>query len=179
MSDYDRRIVTGPRIIEVKCHPDGREERFDSELVHRTRSLVVICFRLDRRWLDGPGSPSGVLDSYGVFWRRRPYNCYHIVRPETGEELVTRFDVLRDVEFDAGEVRFTDLFLDLRVDRWPHGGVARWEDDDEVEQAARSGLLNRADIERIARARAVLQRGHRRVAAEVRRLLVQLGRLPA
>lgn len=183
MSDYDERIVDGPLIVEVKRHPDGSEERFDSELVHLTPSLVVICFRLDRRWLDEPGAPPGLLDSYGVFWRRRSYNCYQIVSPQTGEELVTRFDVLRDVEFDADEVRFTDLFLDLRVDRWPEGGPARWEarweDEDELAQAIRAGVLDPADTERIARTRAVLERGHRRVAAEVRRLLARLGRLPS
>jgi hypothetical protein len=179
MSDYSRRIVNGPRIVEVKRHPDGAEGRFDSELVELTPSRVVICFRLDRRWLDGPGSSPGQLHSYGVFWRRRPYNCYHIVHPDTGEELVSRFDVLRDVHFDADEVHFTDLYLDLRVDRWHERRVASWEDDDEVEEAFRSGLLTAADLEGIPRARAVLDRGHRRVTAEVRRLLTRLGRLPA
>jgi hypothetical protein len=179
MSDYSRRIVTGPRIVEVKRHPDGHEDRFDSELVDLTASRVVICFRIDRRWLDGPGSSPGQLHSYGVFWRRRPYNCYHIVHPDTGAELVTRFDVLRDVRFDAAEVHFTDLYLDLRVDRWHERRVASWEDDDEVEEAVRSGLLIAADLDDITRARATLDRGHRRVTAEVRRLLTRLGRLPA
>jgi predicted RNA-binding protein associated with RNAse of E/G family len=109
-----------------------------------------------------------------------------MVRPESGEAVITRFDVVRDVEIDApGEVRYTDLFLDLRIE---HGAARRetapwetvsWEDEDEVAAAARAGLLSPADRRRIDRARAVLDRGHARITAEVRRLLRSLGRLPA
>lgn len=165
--------MPGQRIIEVKRRLDGSEERFDCELVHRTPWLVVVCFRVERPL---SGLSDGPIDSYGCFWRRRPYGCYHMVRPESGEALVTRFDVVRDVLLDGpGEVRWTDLLLDLRV----QGGVARWEDEDEVAEAVRDGLLGFADRDRIARARAVLERGHPRVTAEVRRLLRALGRLPA
>ena len=184
--------AAGARIVEVKRRLDGSEERFECELVHRTPALVVVCLRVE------PGAfglrsaaAEGTLDSYGLFWRRRPYNCYHMVRPESGEAVITRFDVLRDVEIDVpGEVRYTDLFLDLRIE---HGAARRetvwqetvfretvlWEDEDEVAAAARAGLLSPADRGRIDRARAVLDRGHTRITAEVRRLLRSLGRLPA
>ena len=174
--------AAGARIVEVKRRLDGSEERFECELVHRTLALVVVCLRVE------PGAfglrsaaAEGTLDSYGLFWRRRPYNCYHMVRPESGEAVITRFDVLRDVEIDVpGEVRYTDLFLDLRIE---HGAARRetvlWEDGDEVAAAARAGLLSPADRGRIDRARAVLDRGHMRITAEVRRLLRSLGRLPA
>ncbi len=174
--------AAGARIVEVKRRLDGSEERFECELVHRTPALVVVCLRVE------PGAfglrsaaAEGTLDSYGLFWRRRPYNCYHMVRPESGDAVITRFDVLRDVEIDVpGEVRYTDLFLDLRIE---HGAARRetvlWEDEDEVAAAARDGLLSPADRGRIDRARAVLDRGHTRITAEVRRLLRSLGRLPA
>lgn len=160
------------RIVEVKRRLDGSEERFDCELVHRTPWLVAVLFRVGAPWRDVPAAS---LDSYGLFWRRRPYNCYYMVRPGESEALVVRFDVAREVELDVrGEVRYLDLLLDLRVD----AGVARWEDEDEVTEAARAGLLTPADLASIARARAMLDRGHARVAAEVRALLRSLGRLP-
>ena len=134
-----------PRIVEVKRRLDGSEQRFDCELVQRTPSLVVVCFEMQR--------PAGRLDSYGFFWPRRPYNCYHIVRPESGEAVHSRFDVLRDVDVRTpGEVGYTDLLLDL----WVGPDGARWEDEDDVAAAVRSGLLSDADRARIERARAVL-----------------------
>ena len=165
--------MPGQRITEVKRRLDGSEQRFDCELVHRTPWLVAVCFRVERPPF---GLSNGPIDSYGFFWRRRPYSCYHMVRPGSGEAVVTRFDVVRDVLLDGpGEVRWTDLLLDL----WVRGGVARWEDEDEVAEAVRDRLLGSADRARIAHARAVLERGHPRVTAEVRRLLRALGRLPA
>ena len=168
--------MSGEPIVEVKRHLDGSEQRFDCEFVHRTRWLVVVLYRVER---PGPDQPLSMLDSYGLFWRRRPYNCYYMVRPGGDEAVVTRFDVVRDIEFEtsgeAQEVRYVDLLLDLRVE----AGAARWEDEDEVAEAVAVGLLSPSDRARIARARAVLERGHARVAGEVRRLLRSLGRLPA
>ncbi len=162
----------GERIVEVKRRLDGGEHRFDCELVHRTPWLVAVLFRTQNPWRD---VPAAALDSYGLFWRRRSYNCYYMVRPGEREALVTRFDVVRDVELGVpGEVRYLDLLLDLRVD----AGVPRWEDEDDVTEATRAGLLTPADLARIARARAVLERRHARVAVEVRSLLRSLGRLP-
>ncbi len=157
-----------PRIIEVKRRLDGSEQRFDCELVQHTPSLVVVCFEMRR--------PGGRLDSYGFFWPRRPYNCYHIVRPESGEAVLSRFDVLRDVDLRTpGEVGYTDLLLDLRVGR----DGPRWEDEDELVAAVADGRVTAPELARIERARRVLERGHGRIIAEVRRTLRALGRLPA
>ena len=94
--------------------------------------------------------------------------------------MLSRFDVVRDVELDsAGEVRYVDLLLDLLVEHGPGGRAAQWEDEDEVAAASRGGLLSSADRARIGRARAILGRRHTRVTAEARRLLRRLGRLPA
>ena len=160
------------RVVEVKRKLDGSEQRFDCELVQRTREMAVVRFHFD-----GTRHPSfgGVIDSYGVFWRRRPYSCYYMVRSEDGAELVTRFDIVREVELHVpGEVRWTDLLLDL----WVEGGMARWEDEDEVEAATAGGLLTSEDVRRIARGRGVLERGYPRVVAEIRTLLRSLGRIP-
>lgn len=161
-------------IIEVKRKLDGSEERFATELVHRSPSLLLVLFRIER------GERS--LDSYGCFWPRRPYGCYHIVRPsgapDAGREVLSRFDVLRDVEIAEGEVRYLDLLLDLVVRGDAAGRLSvRWEDEDEVEAALADGLLDAANGAYIERARRRLERRHRRVVGEVRALLRRLGRI--
>ena len=161
-------------IIEVKRKLGGGEERFATELVHRSPSLLLVLYRIER----GDNS----LDSYGCFWPRRPYGCYHIVRPpgapDAGREVLSRFDVLRDVEIAGDEVRYLDLLLDLVVRVDAAGRVrARWEDEDEVQAALASGLLDAAGGAYVARARRTLERRHRRVVGEIRALLRRLGRI--
>ena len=161
-------------IIEVKRKLGGGEERFATELVHRSPSLLLVLYRIER------GDDS--LDSYGCFWPRRPYGCYHIVRPpgapDAGREVLSRFDVLRDVEIAGDEVRYLDLLLDLVVRVDAAGRVrARWEDEDELQAALASGLLDAVGGAYVARARRTLERRHRRVVGEIRALLRRLGRI--
>ena len=160
-----------PTVIEVKRHLDGREERFETELVHRARGALIVLYRMpDSRW--------GALDSYGCYWSDRTYVCYHMVRPDgapaAGREVVTRFDVARDIEIADGAVRFADLLLDLVVE----DGEPRWEDEHEVAEALRAGALSPADAAYIDRARRTLEQGHSRIVRDVRWLLARLGRLP-
>ncbi len=162
------RAVPIVPIVEVKRRLDGSEARFACELVARPPAALVACYRF--RDAGGP------VDSYGWFWPRRPYLCYYMVRPRTGRLVAVRFDVVRDVALGVpGEVRYTDLLLDL----WVRDGVATWEDDDELAAAAAAGLLTPHDRARIERARRTLARGHARIAAALRRALVALGRLPS
>lgn len=158
-------------VIEVKRHLDGREERFETEFVYRARGALVVLYRM-------PESPWGPVDSYGCYWADRTYVCYHMVRPDiapdAGHEVVTRFDVARDIEITDDEVRFRDLLLDLVV----VDGVPRWEDEDEVTEAVESGLLTRADAAYVVRARRTLEQGHARIVRDIRWLLTRLGRLP-
>ena len=158
-------------IIEVKRHLDGREERFETEFVYRGRGALVVLYRMpESRW--------GPVDSYGCYWADRTYVCYHMVRaegvPDAGREVVTRFDVAREIGITDGEVRFLDLLLDLVVE----GGVPRWEDEDEVAAARASGLLGPADAAYVERARRMLEQGHGRIVRDIRWLLTRLGRLP-
>ncbi|MYE32586.1 MAG: DUF402 domain-containing protein [Chloroflexi bacterium] len=159
-----------PTVIEVKRHLDGREERFETELVYRARGALIVLYAM-------PESPWGPVDSFGCYWADRTYVCYHMVRaddaPGAGREVVTRFDVARDVEITDGEVRFRDLLLDLIV----QDGVPRWEDEDEVAEARDSGLLSAADAAYVVRARRTLEQGHRGIVRDIRWLLTRLGRL--
>lgn len=154
------------RIVEVKRKLDGSEQRFDCELIERSSSLVVARYRFE--------AEVGPVDSYGCFWARRPYLCYHMVRREDGREWVSRFDVVRDVRLGAQEVSYTDLLLDL----WVDANGARWEDDDEVEAARAAGVLGDRDLERIEHTRALLTRRHRAVVREIRTRLERLRALP-
>ena len=52
-----------PHVTEVKRHLDGREGRFECELVARLPSAVVVRFPLE--------TGGGTVYSYGVFWPRR------------------------------------------------------------------------------------------------------------
>ncbi|MBM4416438.1 MAG: hypothetical protein FJ035_09450 [Chloroflexi bacterium] len=161
-------VAPGSRITEVKQRLDGSAARFACSLVARTPAAVVARYRFR--------DAAGPVDSYGWFWRRRPYLCYYMVRPRTGALVAVRFDVVRDVDTaNPREVRYTDLLLDL----WVRDGVATWEDDDELAVVTAAGLLTVADRARIARARSTLAAGHTRIAAELRRALVALGELPA
>lgn len=158
-------------VTEVKRHLDGREERFETELVYRARGALTVLYRM-------PESQWGPVDSYGCYWADRTYVCYHMVRPDdapdAGREVVTRFDVARDIEITDDEVRFRDLLLDLVVE----DGVPRWEDEEEVAEARESGLLTPVDAAYVVRARRTLEQGHARIVRDIRWLLTRLGRLP-
>lgn len=167
----------GSRITEVKRRPDGTEQRFECELVHHDQRVTVVRFHVARP----PWNPSlGPLDSYGCFWPRRRYAVYHMVRPADGSEVVTRYDVLRDLSAGAGRVSYTDLYLDLWTEptRDGHPSLLRWEDEDELLAADAAGLLPGTDRLLIERTRRVLAVRHRRIVSEVRMLLRQAGRLP-
>lgn len=160
-------------VTEVKRRLDGTEQRFTCELVTRTPGLVVARYRFAAR-AGFFASHTGAVESYGLFWARRPYLCYYMVRPADGALLGARFDVVRDVRLDAAdgsEVSYTDLLLDL----WIEDGVAHWQDEDEVAEVDAAGRLDAADRARIARGRQVLERGRHRVLAEVRRTLRAAG----
>jgi len=163
----------------VKRRLDGTSVSFECDLVHWTPERVVVLFRVGEpaRLLGEDVADLGPLDSYGLFWKRRPYNCYYFVPSGAtlgSPPVLARFDIVRDVEFErAGEhleVRYLDLVLDLLVTR---KGL-RWEDEEEVEDARRAGLLSASNLARIERARRTLDSRHRRVIAEVQRTLAGL-----
>ena len=169
------------RVFEVKRRLDGTSVSFECHLVDWTAQRVVVLFRVDEpaRFLGDDAAGLGPLDSYGVFWKRRPYNCYYFVpasAPPGSPPVLVRFDLVRDVEFveatdGRSEVRYVDVMLDLLL----RENGPRWEDEDEVEDARRAGLLSASDLALIERARRTLDAGHRRVVAEVRRTLAGLG----
>jgi predicted RNA-binding protein associated with RNAse of E/G family len=69
------------------------------------------------------------------------------------------------------EVSYTDLMLDL----WIEHGELRWEDEDELEDAMRSGLLSLDEREHIEHARNALTDEHEHIMSEVREALRTFG----
>lgn len=139
----------------------------------RRPHLVVVRFDYDEE-LRACGFlvPAGSR-SYGFFWRRRPYQLYRMLGPD-GRLIVYRFDVVDDMRLGEDEISYTDLLLDVCVD--PQGDLLV-EDENEVADYTRRGLLSRAQRERIERTRALLLRRHRAIAREAARLLARVGRL--
>ena len=155
------------RITEVKRHPDGREVRFDLQLIQRHSHLIVASYvhakALQR---DGFTMDLGAI-SYGFFWLRRPYVMYRML-DASGRLIANRFDIVEDVRLAERTVTYTDLFLDLWVGP---DGAPRLEDEDEVTEAARGGLLSRSQVDRIEKTKELLLRRHQVIAREAARLL--------
>jgi hypothetical protein len=151
--------MTPRRITEVKHKLDGTVQRFDCELISHTPSLVVALYRFEDR--------HGPVDSYGLFWARRPYLCYYLVPQDRSLRPRARYDVIRDMRLGADEVSYTDLILDA----WVVDGALRWEDEDELDDAVRSGFVMPSDISRIDRTRHILFEGHARIVQEVEHTL--------
>ena len=155
------------RITEVKRHPDGSAHRFQCELLVRRPHLAVVLFRHRRgRSAAGFHVPRGSR-THGFFWTRRPYSLYLISGPD-GRPIAGRFDVVEDVRLGDAEVSYLDLVLDIWV---APDGTALVEDEDEVAEARRRGLLSAAQVRRIERTRDLLLRRHAAIRGEAARLL--------
>ena len=162
------------RITEVKRHIDGSAHRFDCELIALRPHVAIVLFRhACGRSTSGFHVPRGSR-THGFFWRRRPYSLYRMTAPG-GRLIAHRFDVVEDARLSEREVSYLDLFLDIWV---APDGTVLVEDEDDVAEYARRGLLSKARRRRIARTRALLLRGHRRIEREAARLLAAL-RAPA
>lgn len=158
-------------ITEIKRHLDGRVERFACRLLVRRPHLAVVRFdHQEERRAGGYRFPAGSR-SYGFLWRRRPYQLYRMTGPD-GRLIAHRFDVVEAVRLDEAEVSYTDLLLDVWAD--PDGSL-QVEDEDEVKEYTRRGLLSAAQRARIERTRALLVRRHAAIEREAERLLDEAG----
>jgi hypothetical protein len=154
--------MTPRRITEVKHKLNGTVQRFDCELISHTPSLVVALYRFEDR--------HGPVDSYGLFWARRPYLCYYLAPQDRSLRPRARFDVIRDMRLGADEVSYTDLILDA----WVVDGALRWEDEDELEEAVQSAIVSSDDLTRINHSREILARGTARIVRDVQATLASV-----
>ena len=155
------------RVTEVKRHLDGRVERFQCRLVLRRPHLAVLRFDHAKPWRAGGLVVPRGSRTFGFFWRRRPYVLYRMEAPD-GRLLGHRFDVVADVRLGDREVAYADLLLDVWV---AAGGEPLVEDEGEVADHARRGLLSAGQRRSIERTRDLLLRRHAAIAREAARLL--------
>ncbi len=115
------------RIAEIKTTLSGRVDRFDCDLVERTGERIVVLYRMPfGRDLHGVWLPEGAL-TVGYFWRARPYNLYHWLRPD-GRTIAYYFNVGDVVRCEGHEFEWHDLVVDVLVT--PDGRVSVLDEDE-------------------------------------------------
>ena len=158
IADVQARTIT-----EVKRRPDGREERYECEVVSLTDDVAVVRFVTP--YVIGP-VPKGTV-TLGFFWARRPYNLFRFLSPED-ELLGHRMDVVTDVRLEEDRVEYLDLYVDVMVS--PTGDL-HVEDEDEAKEAAEKGLLRPKDVQAIEDALTTIMRDHRRIIRDALSML--------
>ena len=162
--------MPGTPFREVK-RTIAREERvYECDSLAVTPRLAVVRYVFTRPLTAGGRTfePGGWTE--GFFWRSRHYNLYHIVSRE-GEPIADRFDVIDRVRINPRGVRYDDLLLDL----WMYpDGTLRIEDEDEVQEALRAGLLSESRLAVIRRTEKLLLAQGRQIVADALRYLAEL-----
>jgi hypothetical protein len=102
-----------PAVIrEVKVRPDGRREEYACRVLDRAPAFAAVLYQVPAaRRVGRLVLPGGTL-TFGYFWEGRPYTVYHWVAPD-GRTLGYYINVAADVHLGPGEVRWTDLAVDL------------------------------------------------------------------
>lgn len=99
-------------IKEVKFTLRGKRQEYVCRLLDRSPTHVVVFYPITaRRRVGRLVLPKG-SESYGYFWRDRPYTVYHWVAPD-GRTLGFYVNLADQVDLRPGEVRWRDLALDL------------------------------------------------------------------
>jgi len=118
-------------IKEVKTTLAGERQEFPCRLLDRSENHAVVFYPIKaRRRVGTLVLPKGT-ESYGYFWRDRPYNVYHWVTPD-GRTLGFYVNLSDEVVLRPGEVRWRDLALDLLFS--PDGARVQILDEEEVAQ---------------------------------------------
>lgn len=155
-------------IREIKRTISGERQEFICQLLDRSENHVVVQYRVRQaRRIADLVLPKGTL-TYGYFWRDRPYNVYHWVRPD-GRTLGYYVNLADQVFIRPGEVQWRDLAMDLLFS--PDGSRVQILDEGELAnippdlrkniEAARAHVLTHRD-ELLAEVRAVTTHMRRR-----------------
>lgn len=144
MVQADSRVFP---FLERKRKADGTVHDYETELVHRDQTVVIVRFVMTRG--GGPPRlpvvvPAGSV-SYGYFWPRRPYNVYRWMTAR-GDLIAHRFDAVTDVKVTESAVDYRDLILDWWA--FPDGSITE-EDREELDEAVKAGTITASD-ERLA-----------------------------
>src|SRR4051812_20773591 len=90
----------GATVVERKIKPGGAVHEYRCALVRREASVVVIRYEIPGG--GGAGLPIAIppgSHSFGIFWKRRTYNCYRLTGPN-GAVLAYRFDAVTSVRIE-------------------------------------------------------------------------------
>jgi len=158
-------------IMEIKHNLDGREERYECELLLRTdaAALVRFVFHQNEPHEDGPFRlPTGDIVTLAAFWENRPYLIYRLL-DDRRELIGHRFDVCEDVRVGE-EIHWTDLLLDVWM---PPGGPVYVLDEAEVAEAEQSGRMTERQAAIVWPTKQFLQRHAPDVVADLEQLTVQ------
>ncbi len=155
------------KITEIKRHLDGREERFECELVSMKPGEAVVRFiwHRDRPFRDGPiYVPAGDNITLAFYWEDRHFLIYKLMASD-GALLGHRFDICEDVRIHSDEIIWTDLVLDLWVAPEDRIHVL---DEEEVGIYKRRGLLTPRQLEIIEQTKQYLLKNHPTLIAEAK-----------
>lgn len=160
------------KITEIKCHLDGREERFGCELVSMEPGEAVIRYlwHRDRPFRDGPiYLPAGDTITWAFYWEGRHFLVYKFMAAD-GKLFGHRLDICEDVKISSEKIIWTDLVLDLWVapDHKIH-----LLDEEEVKMYKRRGLLAPRQLKIIERTKHYLLKNHKIILGEVTRAVRQ------
>lgn len=119
-------------IKEVKVTHGGERQEFACALLARSPAHLVVFYRVPaRRRVGSLVLPKGT-ETFGYFWRDRPYNVYHWLT-RRGETLGFYVNLSGKVEFLPEEVRWQDLAVDLLFSA--DGGAVEVLDEGELAEA--------------------------------------------
>ena len=165
---YSFSVRALKRITEIKRHLDGREERFECELVSMELGEAVIRYvwHRDQPFRDGPiYLPAGDTITWAFYWEGRHFLVYKFMAAD-GKLFGHRFDICEKVKIRPDTISWTDLMLDLWVD--PRNKI-HVLDEEEVEISKARGLLAPHHLKIIEQTKHHLLEKHKIILGEVTR----------
>jgi predicted RNA-binding protein associated with RNAse of E/G family len=161
--------MVGSEFLEIKRTLDGREHRFACTLLHQSPGWVALRYVLAAPAAVGSLVLPAGAETVAHYWPDRPYTAYHWFDGQ-GRPLGIYLNAAAGIEFGPGEIRWTDLALDVLVT--PVHGIEVLDDD---EARAAPQWAQPA----IAGARTLLLSHAAAIAAEVAELSAAVRQAPA
>ena len=114
MTSEQPQATALPSILEIKHTLDGREKRFDCQLLGRAQDgghAAVLWIAPEPMHVHGVDLPAGTV-SVGHFWADRPYNVYHWL-DRAGRTLGYYFNICDQTRVGPGIIEWRDLIVDV------------------------------------------------------------------
>jgi hypothetical protein len=105
-------MVDFPPVLEIKRTLDGREQRFQCQLISGDRQQAVLLFVAPAAMhVHGIDLPAGTV-TFGHFWTDRFYNVYHWLDGRGGTTAFY-FNVADNTVIEEGQLEWRDLTVDV------------------------------------------------------------------